>query len=89
MGPRPGCEPGPGLAATPRERSQAALSATHVSSEILPVAAIPRALSGRKIELPGKKLPRGQPLEEVVNRDIMANPESRERLVEFTRRRAR
>jgi acetoacetyl-CoA synthetase len=36
---------------------------------------IPRTLSGKKQELPIKKLLLGQPLERVVNRDAMANPE--------------
>jgi acetoacetyl-CoA synthetase len=35
---------------------------------------IPRTLSGKKQELPIKKLLLGQPLEKVVNRDAMANP---------------
>jgi acetoacetyl-CoA synthetase len=38
------------------------------------VAEIPRTLSGKKQELPIKKLLLGQPLEKVVNKDAMANP---------------
>jgi acetoacetyl-CoA synthetase len=38
------------------------------------VAEIPRTLSGKKQELPIKKLMLGQPLEKVVNKDAMANP---------------
>ena len=38
------------------------------------VAEIPRTLSGKKQELPIKKLMLGQPLEKVLNKDAMANP---------------
>ena len=51
-----------------------ALSPRFVPSEIFAVAEIPRTLSGKKQELPIKKLLLGQPIEKVVNRDAMANP---------------
>src|SRR5688572_19419063 len=51
-----------------------ALSPRFVPNEIFQVAEIPRTLSGKKQELPIKKLLLGQPLEKVVNRDAMANP---------------
>ncbi len=51
-----------------------ALSPRFVPNAIFPVAEIPRTLSGKKQELPIKKLLLGQPLEKVVNRDAMANP---------------
>ncbi len=53
-----------------------AMSPRHVPSEILQVAQIPRTLSGKKQELPIKKLLLGQPPEKVLNRDAMANPDS-------------
>ena len=39
------------------------------------MAEIPRTLSGKKQELPIKKLLLGQPLEKVINREAMANPD--------------
>jgi acetoacetyl-CoA synthetase len=45
-----------------------------VPNEIFQVAEIPRTLSGKKQELPIKKLLLGQPIEKVVNKDAMANP---------------
>ena len=51
-----------------------ALSPRFVPSEIFAVPEIPRTLSGKKQELPIKKLLLGQPIEKVVNRDAMANP---------------
>ena len=51
-----------------------ALSPRFVPNDIFQVAEIPRTLSGKKQELPIKKLMLGQPLEKVVNKDAMANP---------------
>ena len=51
-----------------------ALSPRFIPNEIFQVAEIPRTLSGKKQELPIKKLLLGQPLEKVVNKDAMANP---------------
>ncbi|MBT9507374.1 acetoacetate--CoA ligase [Rhodoferax sp.] len=52
-----------------------ALSPRFVPNEIFQVAEIPRTLSGKKQELPIKKLLLGQPIEKVVNREAMANPD--------------
>jgi acetoacetyl-CoA synthetase len=51
-----------------------ALSPRFVPNEIYQVAEIPRTLSGKKQELPIKKLLLGQPIEKVINREAMANP---------------
>jgi acetoacetyl-CoA synthetase len=51
-----------------------ALSPRFVPNAILQVAEVPRTLSGKKQELPIKKLLLGQPLDKVVNKDAMANP---------------
>ncbi len=51
-----------------------ALSPRFIPNEIFQVAEIPRTLSGKKQELPIKKLMLGHPLEKVVNKDAMANP---------------
>jgi acetoacetyl-CoA synthetase len=51
-----------------------ALSPRFVPNEIFQVAEIPRTLSGKKQELPIKKLLLGQPLEKVLKREAMANP---------------
>ena len=51
-----------------------ALSPRFVPNEIFQVAEIPRTLSGKKQELPIKKLMLGQPLEKVINKEAMANP---------------
>jgi len=65
-----------------------ALSPRFVPNEILEVPEIPRTLTGKKQELPIKKLLLGQPLEQVVNRDAMANPACLDWYVALARRRA-
>ena len=64
-----------------------ALSPRFVPNEIFQVAEIPRTLTGKKQELPVKKLLLGQPLEKVVNKDAMANPASLDWYVEFAKQR--
>ena len=65
-----------------------ALSPRHVPSEILAVPAIPRTLSGKKMELPVKKLLMGQPATQVLNRDAMANAAAVDWFVAFAQQRA-
>ncbi|MBX3585320.1 MAG: acetoacetate--CoA ligase [Ramlibacter sp.] len=62
-----------------------ALSPRFVPNDIFQVAEIPRTLSGKKQELPIKKLLLGQPLEKVVNKDAMANPGCLDWYVAFAR----
>ena len=69
-------------------RIGAALSARHVPSEILAIAEVPRTLSGKKMELPIKRLLLGHPLEDVAHADAMANPASLAWFVDFARRRS-
>ncbi|UFZ03143.1 acetoacetate--CoA ligase [Bradyrhizobium ontarionense] len=53
---------------------EAGLSRRFVPDDVFAVAEIPRTLSGKKQELPIKKLLLGQPIDKVINRDAMANP---------------
>ena len=64
---------------------EAGLSRRFLPNEIIAVPEIPRTLSGEKQELPIKKLLLGQPLEKVVNKDAMANPECLDWYVAFAR----
>src|SRR5574337_383273 len=68
---------------------RAALSPRHVPDEVFQVAAIPRTLSGKKMELPVKKLLQGADPAKVLNRDAMANASSIDAFVDFARERAR
>jgi len=65
-----------------------ALSARHVPNEIFQVSAIPRTLSGKKMELLVKKLLMGTPAEQVFKLDAMANADCVPWFVAFAARRA-
>jgi acetoacetyl-CoA synthetase len=71
-----------------RDGIKAALSARHVPNEIFQVASIPRTLSGKKMELPVKKLLLGTLADEVFKLDAMANADSVAWFSAFARRRA-
>jgi acetoacetyl-CoA synthetase len=71
---RPGTTLDDALKAKLNNAIKVALSPRFIPNEVFQVAEIPRTLSGKKQELPIKKLMLGQPLEKVVNRDAMANP---------------
>ena len=71
---RPGVQLSAELEKSIRDRIRVALSARHVPNEVIQVAEVPRTLSGKKMELPIKKLLLGQPLEKIANPDSMANP---------------
>ncbi len=70
-----------------REAIKGALSARHVPNEIFQVSAIPRTLSGKKMELPVKKLLQGADAAKVLNRDAMANAQCVDWFVAFAQRR--
>jgi acetoacetyl-CoA synthetase len=76
------------LARRLKESIKVALSARHVPNEIFQVGSIPRTLSGKKMELPVKKLLLGTPVGEVFKLDAMANAESVAWFSEFARRRS-
>ena len=58
-------------------------SARHVPSDIFQVDEIPRTLSGKKMELPVRKLLLGSPPSKVASPDSMANPASFDYFVKF------
>ncbi|MES2609173.1 MAG: acetoacetate--CoA ligase [Pseudomonadota bacterium] len=51
-------------------------SPRHVPDAVLQVDAVPRTLTGKKMEVPLRKLLLGAPVESVARADAMANPES-------------
>ena len=63
------------------------LSARHVPNEIIAAPDVPRTLTGKKMELPIKKLLLGQSIDKVANPDAMANPDSIAFYSEFAERR--
>ncbi|MBP9785449.1 MAG: acetoacetate--CoA ligase, partial [Giesbergeria sp.] len=65
-----------------------ALSPRFVPDDIFAVPEVPRTLSGKKQELPIKKMLLGQPIDKVVNKDAMANPACLDWYVAFAVERA-
>jgi acetoacetyl-CoA synthetase len=51
------------------------------------VAEIPRTLTGKKMELPIKKLMLGSPIEKIANPDAMSTPDSLKFYSEFAQTR--
>ena len=50
------------------------LSPRHVPDELHVVRALPRTLSGKKLEVPVKKILRGVPVDEAATRGALENP---------------
>lgn len=73
---RPGVKLDATLEQTLRDKIRTQLSARHVPNDIFAVEEIPRTLTGKKMELPIKKLLLGMPLEKIANPDAMSNPGS-------------
>lgn len=71
---RPGLVLDPALRHRIAEAIKTALSPRFVPDEVFQAPEVPRTLSGKKQEVPIKKLLLGHPLHKVVNRDAMANP---------------
>jgi acetoacetyl-CoA synthetase len=82
---RSGVELDEALKARIVERIRNALSARRLPSEILVIPEVPRTLSGKKMELPIKRLLLGHALEKVAHADAMANPASLDWFTSFAR----
>ena len=67
-----------GLGQRIRSALREGLSPRHVPDEILEVPAVPRTLSGKKLEVPVKRIMLGLPAESVASRDALADPRSLE-----------
>ena len=63
------------------------VSPRFLPSEIMEVSEIPRTLSGKKLEIPVKKLLLGYDPKTVVNRDSMANPHSFDEFISYAQTR--
>jgi acetoacetyl-CoA synthetase len=59
-----------------KDSLRSSISPHHVPDEILSIPDVPRTLSGKKLEVPIKKLLMGIPIEKAVSMDAMSNPQS-------------
>jgi acetoacetyl-CoA synthetase len=61
-------------------------SPRHVPDEVFAIAAVPRTLSGKVLEVPVKRILTGTPPEQAASRDSLANPASLDYFVELAAR---
>lgn len=72
---KPGVELDDDLKTRINTRIRSSLSPRHVPNEIYAIPEIPRTLSGKKLEVPVKKIMLGVPIEKAANPDSMSNPQ--------------
>jgi acetoacetyl-CoA synthetase len=65
---------------------RSALSPRHVPDTIAAVPTIPRTLTGKKLELPVKRILQGAQAQDVASRDALADPRAIDAFVEYARR---
>jgi acetoacetyl-CoA synthetase len=70
-----GCELDDDLTGRIRAQLRSQLSPRHVPDEIHQVPGIPRTLSGKKLEVPVRKILLGTPIADAADPDALANPE--------------
>jgi acetoacetyl-CoA synthetase len=82
---REGAELDDDLRAEIRRRVRESCSPRHVPDEIIQIAEVPRTLSGKKLEVPVKKILLGADPERAASRDSLANPEALDVFSEMAR----
>jgi acetoacetyl-CoA synthetase len=83
---RPGFALDDALKARLKDRIRTLASARHVPDEVYAIDEVPRTLTGKKLELPVRKLLLGAAVEKVASPDAMANPGSLGFFVELAKR---
>ncbi|GHJ45813.1 acetoacetyl-CoA synthetase [Catellatospora sp. TT07R-123] len=84
----PGCELDDAMRGKIARELRTALSPRHIPDAIYQVAAVPRTLSGKKLEVPVKRILTGTPVESAAAKGALANPESLTAFEELARTRA-
>ncbi len=72
------------LVAEIRRRIREDCSPRHVPNEIRQIAAVPRTLSGKVLEVPVKRILMGTPADEAASRESLANPDALDYFVRLT-----
>jgi len=83
---RPGIELDDDLKARIGSKLRVSLSPHHVPDEIFVIPEVPRTLSGKKLEVPVKKIFMGVSPEKAISIDAMSNPQVMAYFVEFAKR---
>lgn len=76
-----------GLSERLRGAIRTQLSARHVPDEVIAIPEVPRTLSGKKLEVPVKRILLGHDPTKILNRDAMGNPDSIDWFIDFSSRR--
>jgi acetoacetyl-CoA synthetase len=71
------------LEARLRAELRSSLSPRHVPDRIMAVPAVPRTLSGKKLEVPVKRILTGTPVDVAASRGALANPDSLDAFAEL------
>jgi acetoacetyl-CoA synthetase len=82
---RPGTELDEELRSRIRAAVRTELSPRHVPDRIDAIAEVPRTLSGKKLEVPVKRVLSGVPLEQAVSEGALANPDAIHQVVALAR----
>jgi acetoacetyl-CoA synthetase len=80
-----GTELTPDLIDQIRQDIRARVSPRHVPDEVVAVPAIPMTITGKKMEVPIKRLLQGVPEDRAVNRATLANPEALDWFLAYVR----
>ena len=81
-----GAEMADDLKARVAKEIRAYCSPRHVPNEMVQIAAVPRTLSGKVLEVPVKRILTGTPPEKAASRDSLADPHSLDFFVEYAGR---
>jgi acetoacetyl-CoA synthetase len=76
------------LRARIRARLRGALSPRHVPDLIEAIPVVPHTRTGKKLEVPAKRILRGEPVDAVASRDALADPDALDPFVQLALRRA-
>lgn len=68
-----------------RERLRTEYTPRHVPDRVIAVPAIPTTLTGKKMEVPVRKILLGVPVEQAANRNAMADPRALDAFVRYAR----
>src|SRR5438270_5740029 len=75
------------LKARIKDKLRSNISPHHVPDEVIAISEVPRTLSGKKTEVPVKKLFMGIPVEKAISMDALSNPQSIQFFIDFATRR--
>ena len=83
---REGVELDDALKAKIKQQLRTNVSPHHAPDEIFAIEEVPRTRSGKKLEVPVKKLLMGMPIEKAISMDALNNPQAMEYFIEFAQK---